>query len=105
MRELQRRISHALEGAVTDYLVFWPAVSYPPPMRRTPRVMNRLVPWKLTVVLGALVSLAGWALSPDASHTSMEPERDRPERVTIARLLARLTPAERQPRGLFFPQT
>lgn len=74
-------------------------------MERTPRINNRWLSWKLTILLGTLVSLGCLALLPDAAENAVEPERDRPERVSIARLLAQLTPTERQPAGMFYPRT
>lgn len=74
-------------------------------MARTPRVDGRRLPWKLTALLGLLISFACLALLPDETENGMAPERDRPERLSVERLLAQLTPTERQPGGMFFPAT
>jgi photosystem II stability/assembly factor-like uncharacterized protein len=74
-------------------------------MARTPRVKDRRLPGRLTFLLGALVSLATATLLPDTRDAGIEPERDRPERVSIAQLLARLSPGDRQPKGMFFSRT
>ncbi|MGE3472700.1 MAG: WD40/YVTN/BNR-like repeat-containing protein [Vicinamibacterales bacterium] len=59
-----------------------------------------------TLVLGALVSLTCLSLLPQAREAGdPDADRDRPERVSIARLLAQLTPVERHPRGMFLPRT
>lgn len=74
-------------------------------MKRTPRVDGRRLSRSLTVLLGTLVSLACLSLLPDERGHGLEPEGDRPERLSIARLLAQLTPTERRPGGLFFPES
>ena len=74
-------------------------------MARSPRLSNRRLFLSLAFTLAALVSLVPLAGLPDESESEMEPDRDRPERVTIAHLLSRVTPIERHPRGMFFPRT
>lgn len=74
-------------------------------MTRTPRVSRRRLAWTLVLILTTSVSLATALLLPGAESVEPEHERDRPERVSIARLLGQLTPIDRQPRGMFFPQT
>lgn len=73
-------------------------------MAHNPRHNNRWLSWKLSILLGTMVSLGCLALLPGAAEKG-EQEQDRPERVSIARLLAQLTPTERQSRGLFYPRT
>src|SRR5262245_25948008 len=74
-------------------------------MARSPRVPNRRLYLTLALILAALVPLALPMALPHETEYEMEPDRDRPERVTVAHLLSRVSPFERQPFGMFFPET
>jgi photosystem II stability/assembly factor-like uncharacterized protein len=74
-------------------------------MRISPHVTNARLSRALKLLLGTLATLACVALLPDEPYEGGEADRDRPERVSISRLLAQLSPTERHPKGLFLPRT
>jgi photosystem II stability/assembly factor-like uncharacterized protein len=74
-------------------------------MARSPRLAARRLSRRLTLLLATLIALACAPLLPAPTEREVEPEGDRPERVSIARLLAQLTRVERHPRGMFLPRT
>lgn len=69
------------------------------------RVGTRGLSRWLSLLLAALVSTAVLSLGPPEEHGELEPDGDRPERVSVGQLLARITPSDRQPRGMFYPRT